>query len=147
MEPEVVRFQAPSHLKENSMKFTKFILSIALIAIIGGTALAQMKLNGAGATFPYVIYSKWFDVYSKQHGVEFNYQSIGSGGGIKQVTEGTVDFGATDAAMTDAQLASVKEKQGSDVLHIPTVMGAVVITYNLPAAGKDLPKPDRRWEL
>jgi phosphate transport system substrate-binding protein len=120
------------------MKFTRFILSIALAAIIGGTALAQMKLNGAGATFPYVIYSKWFDVYSKQHGVEFNYQSIGSGGGIKQVTEGTVDFGASDAAMTEAQMASVKEKQGTDILHIPTVMGAVVVTYNLPAAGKDL---------
>jgi len=120
------------------MKFTKVILSIALLAITSGTAIAQMKLNGAGATFPYVIYSKWFDVYSKQHGVEFNYQSIGSGGGIKQVTEGTVDFGATDSPMSDVQLASTKEKQGSDVLHIPTVMGAVVVSYNLAAAGKDL---------
>jgi phosphate transport system substrate-binding protein len=120
------------------MKLTKILLSLLVVASLGSVVQAQLKLNGAGATFPYVIYSKWFDVYSKQHGVEFNYQSIGSGGGIKQVTEGTVDFGATDAAMTDPQLASVKEKQGSDVLHIPTVMGAVVITYNLPAAGKDL---------
>jgi phosphate transport system substrate-binding protein len=99
---------------------------------------AQMKLNGAGATFPYVIYSKWFDVYSKQSGVEFNYQSIGSGGGIKQTIEGTVDFGATDGPMSNDQLREAKEKQGTEVLHIPTVMGAVVVTYNLPAAGKDL---------
>jgi phosphate transport system substrate-binding protein len=113
-------------------------MSLALVAVLFGTTLAQMKLNGAGATFPYVIYSKWFDVYSKQHGVEFNYQSIGSGGGIKQVTEGTVDFGASDASLTEPQMAAIKEKQGSDILHIPTVMGAVVMTYNLPAAGKDL---------
>ena len=77
------------------MKFTKVCLSLVLVVILFGSTLAQMKLNGAGATFPYVIYSKWFDVYSKQHGVEFNYQSIGSGGGIKQVTEGTVDLQAT----------------------------------------------------
>ena len=120
------------------MKFTKVCMSLALVVVLFGTTLAQMKLNGAGATFPYVIYSKWFDVYSKQNGVEFNYQSIGSGGGIKAVTDGTVDFGASDAALTDGQLNTIKEKQGSDVLHIPTVMGAVVVTFNLPAAGKDL---------
>ena len=118
-------------------------LIIALLLLVaslvaGEAAFAQMKLNGAGATFPYVIYSKWFDVYSKKSGVEFNYQSIGSGGGIKQVTEGTVDFGASDAFLTDAQMSAIKDKQQSDVVHIPTVMGAVVITYNLPAAGKDL---------
>ncbi len=118
-------------------------LTIALLLlvaslVVGEAAFAQMKLNGAGATFPYVIYSKWFDVYSKKSGVEFNYQSIGSGGGIKQVTEGTVDFGASDAFLTDPQMSAIKEKQGSDVVHIPTVMGAVVVTYNLPAAGKDL---------
>ena len=67
------------------MKFKKSLLSLVLLQLIMGTSIAQMKLNGAGATFPYVIYSKWFDVYSKQSGVEFNYQSIGSGGGIKQV--------------------------------------------------------------
>jgi phosphate transport system substrate-binding protein len=120
------------------MKFAKIIICIALVLIISGTSLAQMKLNGAGATFPYVIYSKWFDLYSKKNGVEFNYQSIGSGGGIKQVIEGTVDFGATDGPMSNEQLNTVKEKQGSEVLHIPTVMGAVVVSYNLPAAGKDL---------
>src|SRR5512136_6021 len=120
--------------KENRMK-RAIILAVAVFNV---AALAQMKLNGAGATFPYVIYSKWFDVYSKQSGVEFNYQSIGSGGGIKQVTEGTVDFGASDAPMSVDQMKAVQEKQGSEILHIPTVMGAVVVTYNLPAAGKDL---------
>jgi phosphate transport system substrate-binding protein len=124
--------------KESAMKFTKILLSLALASLISGTALAQMKLNGAGATFPYVIYSKWFDVYHQKTGIEFNYQSIGSGGGIKQVTEGTVDFGASDAPMTEEQMKAVEEKQGTAILHIPTVMGAVVVTYNLPAIGKDL---------
>ncbi len=108
------------------------------VSVISGSSLAQMKLNGAGATFPYVIYSKWFDVYSKKSGIEFNYQSIGSGGGIKQVTEGTVDFGASDAPMTEEQMKAVEDKQGTAILHIPTVMGAVVVTYNLPAIGNDL---------
>jgi hypothetical protein len=93
---------------------------------------AQLKLNGAGATFPYVIYSKWFDTYHTKTGIEFNYQSIGSGGGIKQVIEGTVDFGASDAMLSDAQLKDASDKQGTQVLHIPTVMGAVVATYNIP---------------
>ena len=119
------------------MKFSK-IAALALTVFAFGSVSAQLKLNGAGATFPYVIYSKWFDVYSKQAGVQFNYQSIGSGGGIKQDIEGTVDFGATDGPMSNDQLKEAKEKQGSVVLHIPTVMGAVVVTYNQPAAGKDL---------
>jgi phosphate transport system substrate-binding protein len=89
-------------------------------------------LTGAGATFPNPIYTKWFDVYYKQTGVRINYQSIGSGGGIRQFTEGTVDFGATDAPMTDEQVAAVK----GNVLHVPTVLGAVVATYNLPGAGQ-----------
>jgi phosphate transport system substrate-binding protein len=89
------------------MRFSK-ILTLALAVFTLGSASAQLKLNGAGATFPYVIYSKWFDVYSKQNGVQFNYQSIGSGGGIKQITEGTVDFGASDGPMSDAQLKEVK---------------------------------------
>jgi len=126
------------NLKEKSMKLTKLFMVLGTSAALSVPALAQMKLNGAGATFPYVIYSKWFDVYSKQTGVEFNYQSIGSGGGIKQVTEGTVDFGASDAFLSDAQMKEIQDKQGSAILHIPTVMGAVVVTYNLPAAGKDL---------
>jgi len=114
------------------------MLLLVLSLVVGEATFAQMKLNGAGATFPYVIYSKWFDVYSKKSGVEFNYQSIGSGGGIRQVAEGTVDFGASDGPMSDAQLQEAKGKQGTDVLHIPTVMGADVVAYNLPAAGKDL---------
>ena len=88
-------------------------------------------LTGAGATFPNPIYSKWFDAYNRQTGVRINYQSIGSGGGIRQFTEGTVDFGATDAPMTDEQVAALK----GNVLHEPTVLGAVVATYNLPGAG------------
>jgi phosphate transport system substrate-binding protein len=89
-------------------------------------------LTGAGATFPNPIYTKWFDAYFKQTGVRINYQSIGSGGGIRQFIEGTVDFGATDAPMTGEQVAAVK----GNVLHVPTVLGAVVATYNLPSVGK-----------
>jgi phosphate transport system substrate-binding protein len=96
-----------------------------MMILVGNTVFAQLQLNGAGATFPYVIYSKWFDEYQKKTGVQFNYQSIGSGGGIKQVIEGTVDFGATDGPMKDEQLAEAKTKQGTDVLHIPTVMEAL----------------------
>src|SRR3954463_1046993 len=93
---------------------------------------AQVALTGAGATFPNPIYTKWFDAYNKQTGVRINYQSIGSGGGIRQFTEGTVDFGATDGPMKDDQIAAVQ----GNVLHIPTVLGAVVVTYNLPQVGK-----------
>jgi phosphate transport system substrate-binding protein len=85
-------------------------------------------LTGAGATFPNPIYTKWFDAYAKQTGVRINYQSIGSGGGIRQFTEGTVDFGATDGPMNDEQIKAVN----GNVLHVPTVLGAVVVTYNLP---------------
>ena len=93
------------------------------------------KLNGAGATFPNPIYSKWFSEYSAQHsGVEINYQPIGSGGGIRQVTAGTVDFGATDGPMTNEQIAGAKVK----VQHIPTVLGAVVPIYNLPGVNQEL---------
>jgi phosphate transport system substrate-binding protein len=88
-------------------------------------------VTGAGATFPNPIYTKWLDAYARETGVRINYQSIGSGGGIRQFTEGTVDFGATDGPMSDAQIAAVH----GDVLHIPTVLGAVVVTYNLPALG------------
>ena len=85
-------------------------------------------LNGAGATFPYPIYSKWFADYATSTGVKINYQSIGSGGGIRQLTEGTVDFGASDAPMSEPEMAKLK----APVLHFPTVLGAVVITYNVP---------------
>ena len=94
----------------------------------GGRTAGATSLTGAGATFPYPLYSKWFDVYEKQTGVRINYQSIGSGAGIRQIIERTVDFGASDAPMTDEQLAQAPGK----ILHIPTVLGAVVLTYNLP---------------
>lgn len=95
-------------------------------------ALNEAKtLNGAGATFPAVLYSKWFNEYEKITGVKVNYQSIGSGGGIKSIQDGTVDFGATDSPMTDEQLQAAK---GGNVLHIPTALGAVVATYNVPEA-------------
>lgn len=94
---------------------------------------AQTQLTGAGATFPYPLYSKWFDEYRKLHpDVQINYQSIGSGGGIRQVTEGTVDFGATDGPMTDEQIAAFRDKRGTAILHFPTVLGAVVPVYNVP---------------
>jgi phosphate transport system substrate-binding protein len=98
----------------------------------GKPAAAGAALTGAGATFPNPIYTKWFDAYHKETGVRINYQSIGSGGGIRQFTEGTVDFGASDAPMTDEQVAKVK----GNALHVPTVLGAVVATYNLPSLGK-----------
>ena len=103
-------------------------------AATGGGA----ALTGAGATFPNPIYTKWFDAFNKETGARINYQSIGSGGGIRQFTEGTVDFGASDAPMTDAQMDAVK----GNVLHVPTVLGAVVATYNLPSAGKTALKLD-----
>ncbi len=107
-------------------------LGMIVIAMAAAGPLAcQANLNGAGATFPNPIYTKWFDAYAKKTGVKINYQSIGSGGGIRQFTQGTVDFGATDSPMTDEQIASVK----GNAAHIPTVLGAVVLTYNLPAVG------------
>ncbi|PYX08984.1 MAG: phosphate ABC transporter substrate-binding protein PstS [Acidobacteria bacterium] len=94
-----------------------------------------ITLNGAGATFPYPMYSKWFSEYNKLHpDIQFNYQSIGSGGGIRQVLAGTVDFGATDGPMTDEQLAQAKTK----ILHIPTVLGADVPAYNIPGVTEEL---------
>ena len=110
------------------------LLAAALTVCAASQGLAQ-KLNGAGATFPYPIYSKWFSEYSAQHsGVQINYQSIGSGGGIRQVMAGTVDFGASDGPMTDEQLAQSKIK----IVHIPTVLGAVVPIYNLPGVSTEL---------
>jgi phosphate transport system substrate-binding protein len=95
----------------------------------------QLQINGAGATFPYPIYSKWFDEYHKIHpNLEINYQSIGSGGGIRQLLAGTVDFGATDGPMTDEQLGQAKTK----ILHFPTVLGADVPTYNIPGVTQEL---------
>src|ERR1051325_1339604 len=99
--------------------------------LVGPAAAAAQSLTGAGATFPNPIYSKWFDAYNKKTGVQVNYQSIGSGGGIKQYTEGTVDFGASDGPMSADQMNAVQGK----VYHIPTVMGAGGLTYNLPSLG------------
>jgi phosphate transport system substrate-binding protein len=100
----------------------------SLTLAVARLAPAQMQLNGAGATFPYPIYSKWFNEYIKvDPSVRFNYQSIGSGGGIKQITEQTVDFGASDGPMTDEQLKAAP----GHLMHFPTVMGAVVLTYNI----------------
>ncbi len=102
---------------------------VLAIAGIGRTGFADMLVNGAGATFPYPIYSKWFDVYAKENpGIKFNYQSIGSGGGIRMLSNRTVDLGASDAPMTDQQLSEAPGK----IFHFPSVMGAVVIAYNLP---------------
>jgi len=105
---------------------------LALCAIV--LADNALLINGAGATFPYPIYSKWFDVYhTKNPNFQFNYQSVGSGAGIKQVTEGTVDFGATDGPMNDEQLKAFQDKHnGTGILHFPTVLGADVPTYNIP---------------
>jgi phosphate transport system substrate-binding protein len=107
-----------------------FLVALALGAVIW--AQGTLSINGAGATFPYPMYSKWFDEYHKKNAnLQINYQSIGSGGGIKQVTEGTVDFGATDGPMNDDQLKAFQDKHGFGILHFPTVMGAVVPTYNI----------------
>ncbi|MGC2448727.1 MAG: phosphate ABC transporter substrate-binding protein PstS [Candidatus Sulfotelmatobacter sp.] len=108
------------------MRKLVLLLVCVLLAL---PVLGQTTLNGAGATFPYPIYSKWFSEYGKSHpGIQINYQSIGSGGGIRQVTAGTVDFGASDMPMTDKQLQDAKFK----ILNIPTVLGADVPAYNVP---------------
>jgi phosphate transport system substrate-binding protein len=109
----------------------KLLVAVGLLVMALSSAQAQ-KLTAAGATFPYPIYSKWFSEYSAAHpGVEINYQSIGSGGGIRQVTAGLVDFGASDMPMTNEMLASSKVK----LVHIPTVLGAVVPIFNVPGVG------------
>src|ERR1039457_4885614 len=118
--------------RECSVK--KTLVAVVFFVLALSAAQAQ-KLTGAGATFPYPIYSKWFTEYSAAHpGVEINYQSIGSGGGIRQVTAGTVDFGASDGPMTDEQLASSKVK----IQHIPTVIGAVVPIFNLQGVSGEI---------
>jgi phosphate transport system substrate-binding protein len=110
------------------------VIAAGVLALVTAGASAQ-NINGAGATFPYPIYSKWFSEYQQQHpDVKINYQSIGSGGGIRQVSDGTVDFGASDGPMSDQQIASAKVK----TQHIPTVLGAVVPVYNIPGVNKEL---------
>lgn len=115
----------------------KKIAAFAAVCLMATASLAgaETLINGAGATFPYPLYSKWFSEYAKiDKSVKFNYQSIGSGGGVKQITAQTVDFGASDAFLSDKELAAAPGK----LLHIPTVMGSVVVTYNLPGVPKGL---------
>lgn len=111
------------------------LVGLMLALFAGSSAVAETNLNGAGATFPNPIYQKWFSEYHKAHpDVQINYQSIGSGGGIKQLQSQTVDFGASDGPMTDEQLSATPFK----VFHIPTVLGAVVPTYNIPGVTSEL---------
>ena len=113
---------------------------LAVVLGLCGVVLAQgsLLINGAGATFPYPIYSKWFDEFGKTNGTHINYQSVGSGAGIKQVTEGTVDFGASDGPMNDDQIKAYRAKNGTGILHFPTVLGADVPTYNIPGVNTAL---------
>ncbi len=111
------------------------VLAAVLALAVGGVAQAEnLLITGAGATFPFPLYSKWFSDYNKKNpALRFNYQSIGSGGGIKQITEKTVDFGASDAPMTDEELT-----KAPGIQHVPTVLGAVVVTHNTPIEGLKL---------
>ena len=114
---------------------------LACAMLVAGVAAQNVQINGAGATFPYPIYSKWFAEYNKLHpNVEINYQSIGSGGGIRQITKQTVFFGATDGPMTNDQLLAAPGK----ILHFPTVLGAVVPVYNIPGVKAELKFTGRR---
>lgn len=117
------------------IRYVRIVAAATTVAFSILPAGAAMLINGAGATFPYPIYSKWFSEYRKvDPSVKINYQSIGSGGGIRQIIARTVDFGASDAPLSDAEL----QKAPSKLLHIPTVMGAVVVIYNLEGTGKAL---------
>src|SRR5579872_1651569 len=110
-------------------------LGFALLVVLAAMPLRAQNINAAGATFPYPIYSKWFDEYHKLHPkVQINYQSIGSGGGIRQLMDKTVDFGASDGPMTDEQL----KQAGFKILHFPTVLGAAVPSYNIPGVTVEL---------
>lgn len=118
-----------------------FAILFALLglAIAAGAQSNPVLINAAGATFPYPIYSKWFDVYHTAHpDIQINYQSVGSGAGIRQLQAGTVDFGASDGPMNDDQTKEFKDKRGTDVLHFPTVLGAVVPTYNISGVTGEL---------
>jgi len=119
--------------------FSTAVATVVVAATVVSSAAAQTNLTGAGATFPYPMYSKWFDTYHKMHpDIQINYQSIGSGGGIRQITEGTVDFGASDGPMSDGQIRTFREKRGTNILHFPTVLGADVPTYNIPGVTAEL---------
>jgi len=111
------------------------LTKLMTLCAVPATLAAQADLTGAGATFPYPIYSKWFADYAAQTNVKINYQAIGSGGGIRQLSDGTVDFGASDSPMTDGELQKAK---GGRVLHFPTVIGAVAVVYNVPGVTTSL---------
>ena len=120
-------------------RLTGALLALLVVGVLAWAAQNPLLINGAGATFPYPIYSKWFDVYhGKNPSIQFNYQSVGSGAGIKQVTEGTVDFGATDGPMSDEQMKAFQDKRKTSILHFPTVLGAAVPTYNVPGVSSSL---------
>ncbi|HTW56692.1 MAG TPA: phosphate ABC transporter substrate-binding protein PstS [Terriglobales bacterium] len=115
------------------------IVLLLVCVLLAMPVVGQTTLNGAGATFPNPMYSKWFSEYHKLHpDIQINYQAIGSGGGIRQVTEGTVDFGASDMPMKDAQLKEAEQKLKTKILNIPTVLGAVVPAYNIPGVSTQL---------
>src|SRR2546425_10932191 len=120
------------------MRVRLMVLALAIMLLGGGLSTVRAQspviLNGAGATFPYPLYSKWSEVYAAERGVQINYQSIGSGGGIRQFIAKTVDFGASDGPMTDDQIAQA----GGRGLHIPMVAGAVGPVYNVPGVGPGL---------
>jgi phosphate transport system substrate-binding protein len=121
------------------MKRIAGLLLVATALTMAVWAQGALLINGAGASFPYPIYSKWFDEYHKNNGsLQINYQSVGSGAGIKQVTEGTVDFGASDGPMNDDQIKAFQDKHGFAILHFPTVLGAAVPTYNVPGVTEAL---------
>lgn len=115
-------------------RVSRFVGSAVIGALVAAAPAAAQDLNGAGATFPAQIYSKWFGDYATKTGVKINYQPIGSGGGVKAFQEGTVDFGASDAPMSDEEISKLK----APAYHIPTVLGAVVLSYNLPEVSKPL---------
>ncbi len=120
------------------LKILSAVCLLAGIILTSSNVSAQVKLTGAGSTFDYPIFSKWFDAYNKMTGIQINYASIGSGGGIRQITEGTVDFGASDAPLTPEQMSDFKKGRGTEVVHIPIIMGGVAITYNLPSVGQGI---------
>ena len=126
------------HPRRLTIEMRKYAVAAGLclaLALTVGAQSGAVLLTGAGATFPYPIYSKWFDVYKEKHpNIQINYQSIGSGGGIRQVIAGTVDFGASDGPMKDDQMAQVK----TGVMHFPTVLGSDVPTYNIPGVTAEL---------
>src|ERR1700743_771621 len=121
--------------KNRMLRRFSALLVVALATAVSLYSQGNLLINGAGATFPYPIYSKWFDEYHKTHAdIQFNYQSIGSGGGIRQITAKTCDFGATDGPMSDDQLKAAP----SPILHSPTVLGGVVPVYNVAGVTEPL---------